>query len=534
MTAFTPREWQQECFAKAWHWLVEKAEDRHFLINATPGAGKTLMGTWLARELLAKDLISRVVVIAPRNSIVRSWANDFKKMTGRPMLKLTGAGKGSVDVYPDISATWSAISAMQPEIQAVCRSSHTLVVCDEHHHAAIRAAWGEDADSAFAEARYVIALTGTPIRSDGAGMQWFDLEEDGRLGVPEAGSYTLDYRRAIDLGYCRPMVFHRHIGELLTADSNGAPHRVTPEDQGLFEKLIKQPHRRAGAPAIPSYHHSMITWAGNKLSELRARSVDGGGVPDAGGLVAAPTIEMAEYFGKLITATEGAAPIVVHSRLPNAEDLIDAFRASPAQRWLVSVNMISEGVDIPRLRVIVNLASAGTELYFRQLAGRAIRSRGPDDISRAYMVIPEISGALKWAQNYEEEQLPVKGPRGYAPPPPWACPECGSLNAGQDKSCHACGAARSRKPPPPPPPRPVYEIEDSDGDRDGVIVHGMAISETDVKQGEKLVAMIDRFDRKVRPGTTHLFLSRLRPEEMAIFEAMLAEVKAFDRMAEPV
>ena len=39
-----------------------------------------------------------------------------------------------------------------------------MVICDEHHHAAITAVWGKSAGDAFKNARFVLILTGTPIR----------------------------------------------------------------------------------------------------------------------------------------------------------------------------------------------------------------------------------------------------------------------------------------------------------------------------------------------------------------------------------
>ena len=37
------RQWQSEALAKAQRWLLEEGGDKHFLINAAPGAGKTLV-----------------------------------------------------------------------------------------------------------------------------------------------------------------------------------------------------------------------------------------------------------------------------------------------------------------------------------------------------------------------------------------------------------------------------------------------------------------------------------------------------------
>jgi len=41
--------------------------------------------------------------------------------------------------------------------------------------------------------------------------------------------------------------------------------------------------------------------------------------------------------------------------------------------WIVSVGMISEGTDIPRLQVCCHLSAIKTELYFRQVLGRILR-----------------------------------------------------------------------------------------------------------------------------------------------------------------
>ncbi|MFA0233502.1 diguanylate cyclase, partial [Vibrio sp. 10N.261.45.A7] len=42
-------------------------------------------------------------------------------------------------------------------------------------------------------------------------------------------------------------------------------------------------------------------------------------------------------------------------------------------QWIVSVGMISEGTDIPRLQVCCHMSSVKTELYFRQVLGRILR-----------------------------------------------------------------------------------------------------------------------------------------------------------------
>jgi len=157
------RPWQEKALKKSIQWLVEDGRDRHFLVNAAPGSGKTIAASVIAKTLIEMGLIDRVIVIAPRTEVVNQWTKDFKIVTGRFMGKVTGSEK---EIEYDVAATWAAIEGLLDAFQAVCRADKTLVVCDEHHHAAVQAAWGEGANSAFAEAKYVLILTGTPIRSD--------------------------------------------------------------------------------------------------------------------------------------------------------------------------------------------------------------------------------------------------------------------------------------------------------------------------------------------------------------------------------
>jgi superfamily II DNA or RNA helicase len=101
-------------------------------------------------------------------------------------------------------------------------------------------------------------------------------------------------------------------------------------------------------------------------------------MPDAGGLVIASSIQMAEYMATLIEMIEGERPFLVHSDMPNPESKIKAFRNTD-KRCIVSVGMISEGVDIKRLRVLIYLPQGTTELAFRQAVDRVVRSKGPTE-----------------------------------------------------------------------------------------------------------------------------------------------------------
>lgn len=508
------RPWQGEALSKAMNWLTGSAGDKRFLINAAPGAGKTIAACTIAKSLIDADRIDRVVVIAPRVEVVRQWKDDFKLVTGRYMGKVTG---GHEDIEIDVCATWAAVQGLQDAFQEVCRSSRVLVICDEHHHAAVEAAWGDGAGSAFAEAQFVIVLTGTPIRSDGRKSVWMAYDDTGRIHHPEDGSYTLSYGEAVDLGYCRPATFHRHEG-LFTVDlddgeqvrvSSGKPASLTPTLKRIpglqralnFYRLACTPQYEADGvtPRSDGYQGTMIEWASAKLDDLRNR------MSKAGGLVIAPTIGMAEYMVDLIERMEGERPALVHSQMANSDGKIEAFRHTE-KRWIVSVAMISEGVDIARLRVLIYLPSALTELAFRQAIGRVVRTAGPDDDTRAYVVMPSFDLLEEYARRVEEEMSPSArkddGPAKTRRCPVCSsenalsntvcdscryefpqrqgrfkeCDDCGSLNPVSAKTCQSCGKSFQTN----------FVITLDEALRAGAIVRGMDIEEDEVQEGEEI------------------------------------------------
>ena len=524
------RDWQKKAIGQALDCF--KSGKKHFAVDAAPGTGKTMCAIYMAKELMSEGIIDRVIVIAPRNEIVRQWSKDFEKVTGKKMMKLTKTDAFELefeDIEEHIASTWAGIRNIQDAIQAICESFRVLVIADEVHHAALEAAWGITALGGMQEATHVLALSGTRVRSDGKESIWIDE------AIKANDYYEVPYREAVEEKWCVPVTFHRHHGEF-SVSLDGQLAKVTNLGTQLpggmaravertvaksirFEKLVKMPTRdAAGKPRLDSYHASMLEWASKKLELLRSKPEGEFGKPNAGALIIAPSIEMADYFAELITMKyPEEKPIVVHSMSRSSEAKIEAFRKG-TKKWLVSVNMISEGVDIHRLRVLLFLPMASTELYFRQAIGRVIRKQGApeSDNSRAYVVMPELQHFVEYAESIEdemkghEEQEEKEKEKQKASPSFWTCNEhkddgCGALNESRLQSCHACGMSRN----------PVYTttLEEAEGWREGVIARGEEIDEQEVAESEGISGELQT--AVVRSGSPRLMrILQLIPEEM--------------------
>jgi superfamily II DNA or RNA helicase len=538
------RPWQEQALNKSLDWLVIKRADKHFLINAAPGAGKTIAACSIANSLLGRNEIDRVVVIAPRSEVVNQWAADFRQVTQRSMLKVTAADGDIVKLDLDVCATWAAIQGLMPEFKRICAGTRTLLICDEHHHAAVEAAWGTGANDAFTEATFVLILTGTPIRSDGKKSVWLAYDDAGAIDFPDAGTFTLTYGRAVDLEYCRPATFHRHEG-LFNVDFEGEVVNVSSKSEAELPKDLKripglrealnfyalactpQFEKDGKTPLKTGYQATMLEYASQKLNDIRDR------MPDAAGLIIAPSIQLAEYFVKLVELIEGETPIIVHNKVQNPDGKIEAFRQSPDKRWLVSVAMISEGVDIPRLRVLIYLSSAyGSQLAFRQALGRVVRANNPNDDTYAHVVMPPLRQLEHFAREIENEMSPSKrrdpgehktkkcpicltecersaskcSSCGYEFPKKLArtkeCPECHAANSLLAKKCESCGHSFVAK----------FHLTLEEALRTGVIARGMEIGEEEAREGEALAA--DVRAKILKSGDENLLrLLKTFPEE---------------------
>ena len=55
-----------------------------------------------------------------------------------------------IDDYDfDVCSTWSAVENLLDGFQAICQKYKTLIICDEHHHAAVSAALGNKRNKAL-------------------------------------------------------------------------------------------------------------------------------------------------------------------------------------------------------------------------------------------------------------------------------------------------------------------------------------------------------------------------------------------------
>jgi hypothetical protein len=121
--------------------------------------------------------------------------------------------------------------------------------------------------------------------------------------------------------------------------------------------------------------------------------------------------------------------VVAVSDDPDASGKIARFAGSD-QPWIVAVRMVSEGVDIPRLRIAVFATTTTTELFFRQAVGRVVRWTRGVPRQKAYFFLPDDPRLAHFATSLAEQRRHSLRKRAEADPP--AVPDEPELDAIDD------------------------------------------------------------------------------------------------------
>lgn len=377
------RAWQRRTLQALAEWQGDP-----FLVSAAPGAGKTRPALELARRLLAEGAVGRVAVLCPTTPLTRQWA--------------TAAAALGVQLVPDaehprpprgfqgVAVTYARIASSPREWAAGARAD-TLVIADEAHHLGEELAWGASFQRAFAASPRWLLLSGTPFRSDATPIPGVRYDGDG-LAVPDI-SYT--YAEAVSDGICRPVAFVTFDGALSWRSGDDVV-------ESTFETVLSareagRRYRTAISTELPDGLPRILREADARLRALRAE-----GHRDAGGLVVAADSSHARKIAGLLREATGRSPVVVLHTETRAAAKLAAFTHS-RDPWIVAVNMVSEGVDIPRLRVGVYATAAKTPLVFRQIVGRFVRTIRGQAPAPSWLYLPADPLLRRHASEVESE-----------------------------------------------------------------------------------------------------------------------------------
>jgi superfamily II DNA or RNA helicase len=378
------RPWQSEALD-----ALSLKEGPDFLAVATPGAGKTTFALTAAVQDLGEHPGRRVVVVAPTQHLKHQWA-DAALRFGLHLDPEWSARDGMLP--PDmhgIVTTYQQVSTSSAALAPLSRGA--FVVFDEIHHAADDRSWGNAVLHAFEHAAQRLSLSGTPFRSDTSAIPFVDYHLD-----EARADYEYGYGEALaDSGVVRPVYFPRINGFMEWVAPSGDVVAATFEDE-LPRELANQ-RLRTALSLEGEWLPTVLDQAHERLMELRRTH------PEAGGLIIAMDQAHAQAIAELMARRHRVNAVVAVSDDPDASGKIARFSLSD-QPWIIAVRMVSEGVDIPRLRIAVFATTTTTELFFRQAVGRVVRWTRGVPRQKAYFFLPDDPRLRHFATSLAEQR----------------------------------------------------------------------------------------------------------------------------------
>ncbi|HHC7349320.1 DEAD/DEAH box helicase family protein [Vibrio parahaemolyticus] len=380
------RKWQSECSDKALEKYAMNQNHSHFFCQATPGAGKTVLAANIASRLLQNDMVDLILCFSPSLTVSDGIKKTFSSILGCTF----NGGMGSIGQ----SLTYQSIQFLNVEFWQTLRSHRVFVVFDEIHHCSgseVENAniWGQQVLTKIQGlATFTLALSGTPWRSDSLPIVLGEYSDpDGRLLV----DYQYTLKQAIDDGVCRAPKIVLIDNEHLSVSSS-----EKMESFSSILEMLKQ--TKVSYQSVIHNQEAMEYLLGlgcERLAQIRLDS------PSAGGLVVAASVQHAQAIKEILSQKFGQTVSIVTYRHDEPLAEIERYRQSDAQ-WIVSVGMISEGTDIPRLQVCCHMSSVKTELYFRQVLGRILRINSSTP-QQAWLFTFAEQSLIQFAERIEDD-----------------------------------------------------------------------------------------------------------------------------------
>lgn len=445
MAPFTFRKWQDECFERFLE--VVKQGESSFVFEACMGAGKSTMAARIAKALVEGVegiCVNHVLVVVPWTSIQgdvdKGMLGTFSEMGLDPRKDFFTYSRRQVrqpipQMYSTVTLYWEVCCQQAIDtIRMWMREGWKFgLICDEIHHTnEINSSWGMWVKQLEELATFSVFMSGTYFRSDRKPISCIDLDE---TGAPRK-HYRYPYRIGVRDNVVRAVTTREINATVQIYDAARDRHYEVELSQITNQEELAKAKVQVLDPTAPCIAQ-VIERVHQDLMQTRFK------FPDAACLfVCRPggsdnfTMEAAEeqedkhvnVIAREIQRLTGEMPTVVTHKDRDSAGKITRFRRG-VDPYIVAVNMISEGCDIPRLRAVAFCRYTDSEMLFRQIVGRALRMTALEDGTAAQIYIPAFPVLLQFAERlYSEAQegvhdrtCPVCG--GW--PCVCPCPRCG-------------------------------------------------------------------------------------------------------------
>lgn len=422
-------DWQTAALATLTAVRASGAKD--FLAVVSVGGGKTRFALEAAAAMLTSGEISRVIILTNTTHLVKQWGRAATQL-GIKLIQAFGNKELADGMPTDCSGyicTYASMGSWPALHEAYAGGAKTLIIFDEIHHLADQdrtdpnekttSLWGDKAKECFANVHFRIALSGTPFRTKGDRLPFVQyVESKDEPGQFECKpDYHYRYGNAVTDEICRQVLFKSYDAEpdwnkKIVFRESGVDYNLTfadqVEDPAVIGARLWAASDIGSLDPIPSDLATakwqlligMLRDADRKLQDIRS-----GDHPDAAGIIICTTADQAKGVQSLLRRITKSKSVLVLHEDPKSAGAIDAFKEGTTP-WIIAVRMVSEGVDIPRLRVCVYASYWTALVHFMQVLGRIVRypkQHPAEPYGESYFYFPADDRLKAYAKKVEDE-----------------------------------------------------------------------------------------------------------------------------------
>ncbi|KGB21573.1 Type I restriction-modification system, restriction subunit R [Acetobacter tropicalis] len=369
------------------------AEQRAVLVAMATGTGKTKLAIAMLYRLLSAKRFRRICFVVDRSALGDQTEGEFsttKVVSGKTFAEIFGL-KGLGDVKPDIE-TKVHICTIQGLVKRVLFAAdaafappvdqYDLMVIDECHRGYLLDREMSDAELSFrGQDDYISKYRRV--------LDYFDAVKIGLTATPALHTtdifgdpvFTYSYREAVVDGF---LVDHEPPIRIETALARAG---IKFEKDEELERLNTQTGEvdLVHAPdeisfEVEAFNKQVITPEFNRaVAEELAQHIDPAlqgktlifAATDAHAdmVVSAIKKAFAEQYGEI----DDAAVKKITGSVDKVKNLIRSFRNDATPQIVVTVDLLTTGIDVPKITNLVFLRRVNSRILYEQMIGRATR-----------------------------------------------------------------------------------------------------------------------------------------------------------------
>lgn len=404
------------------------AEQRAMLVAMATGTGKTKLAIALLYRLLSAKRFRRICFVVDRSALGLQTEGEFsttKVVSGKTFAEIFGL-KGLMDVTPDLE-TKVHICTIQGLVKRVLFAAdgseappvdqYDLMVIDECHRGYLLDREMSDAELSFrGQEDYISKYRRV--------LDYFDAVKVGLTATPALHTteifgepiFRYSYREAVIDGF---LIDHEPPVRIETALARAG---IKFEKDEQFDLLNTKTGEidLAHAPdeirfEVEQFNRQVITPEFNRVvAEELARHIDPAlpgktlifAATDAHAdiVVNALKTAFAEAYGEI----DDAAVKKITGSVDRVQNLIRSFRNDANPKIAVTVDLLTTGIDVPKITNLVFLRRVNSRILYEQMIGRA--TRRCDEISKEVFRIFDAVDLYPHLQNLTDMKPVVVNP----------------------------------------------------------------------------------------------------------------------------